>query len=112
MGQLIYDGVEVKFDDRLLTHLHIVITQKLRRGESFALSWRDSESSGGGRSSVWLHPAIPLFFKYSGSKPPALNKEWLDALSLSANSAQGLMVFEETSHPSSGPAKSQVLTHA
>jgi hypothetical protein len=94
MGALIYDGNEVDFDDRLLAHLHVVIMQKLRRGESFSFSWRDRADSGG-RNSVWLHPSIPLYFRFFGSKQPVLNREWVQALVLASNSPQGLVVLPE-----------------
>lgn len=32
MGMLIYDGTSLPFDDRILTHLQIVIVQKFSRG--------------------------------------------------------------------------------
>lgn len=95
MGALIYDGTEVEFEDRLLAHLHVVIVQKLRRGESFCFSWRDQHAVGGGRSSLWLHPSIPLYFKFYGSKQPVLNREWIQALTLSSNSSLGLIVTPE-----------------
>lgn len=42
MGKLVYDSTfTAEFDDRLLTHLQIVIGMKLRRGESFMFSWKD-----------------------------------------------------------------------
>ena len=94
MGALIYDGNEVEFDDRLLAHLHVVIMQKLRRGESFSFSWRDRADSGG-RNSLWLHPSIPLYFRFFGSKQPVLNREWVQALVLASNSPQGLVVLPE-----------------
>lgn len=94
MGSLNYDRLTVRFDDRTLTHLQIVIVQKLRRGESFLFSWRDAVEAGSGRSSVWLHPAIPLYFTFSG-KPPAINPLWLAQLTRSANSAQGLIATGE-----------------
>lgn len=104
MGTLTYDGVVVEFDDRLLAHLQIVIVQKLRCGESFLLSWKDAVSIGNGRSSVWLHPAIPLYFKFWGSRPPTINRQWIAELTASANSAHGLVVFgEDGSHqPTAG----------
>lgn len=94
MGALIYDGNEVEFDDRLLAHLHVAIVQKLRHGESFVLSWRERNDTGG-RSSLWLHPSIPLYFRFSGSKPPTLNREWVHALVMSSNSPHGLVVMPE-----------------
>jgi len=92
---LIYHGTEVDFDDRELVHLQVVIGSKLRRGESFFLSWNDPTPVGGGRSSVWLHPAIPLYFKYYGSRTPSLNRAWIDELTVSANSGHGLLLSAE-----------------
>jgi len=91
---LTYDGIELEFDDRLLAHLHVVIVQKLRRGESFCFTWRDDV--GGGRNSLWLHPSIPLHFKFFGSRSPVLNRAWIAALTLSSNSSQGLLVTPES----------------
>jgi hypothetical protein len=104
MGTLTYDGVVVEFDDRLLAHLQIVVVQKLRCGESFLLSWKDAVGIGNGRSSVWLHPSIPLYFKFWGSRPPTINRQWIAELTASANSAHGLVVFgEDGSHqPTAG----------
>lgn len=96
MGKLTYDSyLTVDFDDRLLAHIQIVIGSKLRRGESFYFSWRDDALTGGGRSTVWLHPGISLAYKYFGSKVPTLNRDWVEALSHSANSATGLQVVAE-----------------
>ncbi|MGN6742708.1 MAG: DUF7882 family protein, partial [Amnibacterium sp.] len=75
-----YDAAIVTFEDRLLTHLQIVVVQQLRRRESFTMSWLDPFSVGDGRSSVWLHPGIDLYFKFSGSRVPAVNEEWLQRL--------------------------------
>ncbi|KFF58848.1 ATP-dependent DNA ligase [Cryobacterium sp. MLB-32] len=96
MGKLTYDSsLTADFDDRVLAHIQLVIGTKLRRGESFYFSWRDDPLAGGGRSTVWLHPGIPLTFKYFGSRVPSLNREWVEALSLSANSSAGLQVIPE-----------------
>nr|WP_233204615.1 ATP-dependent DNA ligase [Cryobacterium sp. Y62] len=95
MGSLTYDRVVVEIDDRTLAHLQLVIIQKLRRGESFLLSWRDSAEVGSGRSSIWLNPAIPLYFKFAGGRAATLNRQWIEDLSRSANSAQGLVIVSE-----------------
>ena len=97
MGSLTYDRVVVEFEDRMLAHLQLVIIQKLRRGESFLLSWRDAAVVGDGRSSAWLHPAIPLYFKFAGGHAPTINPNWVAQLTRSATSAQGLVVTAEES---------------
>ncbi|WP_104083335.1 ATP-dependent DNA ligase [Cryobacterium sp. Y11] len=96
MGKFTYDSsLTADFDDRALAHIQLVIGAKLRRGESFYFSWRDDPLAGGGRSSIWVHPGISITYKYFGSKSPALNREWVNALTLSANSANGLQVVAE-----------------
>ena len=95
MGTLSYDRVVVEFDDRILTHLQVVIVQKLRRGESFLFSWRNAIEVGDGRSSAWMHPAIPLYFKFTGGHAPTLNPDWIAQLTRSANSSQGLIATSE-----------------
>lgn len=98
MGSLTIDGIVVQFEDRVLTHLQIVIVQKLRKGESFLMSWRDSDSVGDGRSSAWIHPSLSLYFKFSGSRVPAINRDWLASLMASANGSQGLIVTSEDTY--------------
>lgn len=96
MGKLTYDSsLTVDFDDRTLAHLQLVIGAKLRRNEAFYFSWRDDDAIGDGRSIIWLHPTIPLAFKFFGSRPPSVNREWIDALMLTANTPAGLQIIEE-----------------
>lgn len=95
MGRLIYDGSVVEFPDRLLSHLQIVIVQQLRRQQSFAMSWLDSLAVGDGRSSIWLHPACHIYFKFDGSRLPRISQPWLELLTASAQSSQGLIVMNE-----------------
>lgn len=105
MGKLLYGDSEIviEFDDRALTHLQIVIGAKLRRKESFFFSWRDDESVGNGRSSIWMDSSIAFYFKFSGGKVPVINREWIQILSNSANSGQGLVYSEEPGMPSTPP---------
>jgi hypothetical protein len=96
VGALLYGDRQRRFeiDDRTLAHLQLVISAKLRRREPFFFSVReDSEASG--RISVWMAPAIPLHFRYTGSRPPMINRRWVEALHSAANSPSGLIVLEE-----------------
>jgi hypothetical protein len=103
VGSLTYDNsLSVEFDDRVLGHLQLVIGAKLRRNESFYFSWRDDQRVGDGRTTIWVHPTIPLIFKYYGSRMPAVNRDWLIALEQSANSNGGLQIIEEPNSPT-GP---------
>jgi hypothetical protein len=97
MGRLIYGSqhTDVEFEDRLLAHLKVVLTTKLRRNESFSLSWVHGQDDGSGRSTIWVHPAIPLHFHFNNPKQPPLNRAWIEELMLSANSTGGLMVVPE-----------------
>lgn len=103
MGRFNYDGVSsVDLDDRVLAHLQVVITQKLRRGESFLFTWRNDASLGDGRIAVWLHPQSTLVYSYSGSRHPTLNRTWLEQLTQAANSNAGLHTIPEPSDASTG----------
>jgi hypothetical protein len=93
------DALVVDFDDRLLAHLQLVIGAKIRRGESFYFSWRDDPGVGDGRTSVWVHPAVPLSFKFYGSRMPGINRAWIDALTATANAPMGLQVVPEPEAP-------------
>ncbi|MDQ1124787.1 DUF7882 family protein [Microbacterium trichothecenolyticum] len=96
MGKFIYESsVRTDFEDRLLAHLQVVVGNKLRRGEPFYFAWKDDISTGGGRTSVWVHPRANIVFKYNGGRPPALNRAWLEALMSTANSPSGLYVVPE-----------------
>jgi hypothetical protein len=97
MGKLLYGTEEnsIGFSDRFLAHLQIVVGAKLRRGESFYFSWRDDRTVGEGRSSVWIAPSIPLCFTYASSSAIEINREWIDVLAVSANSARGLEFLAE-----------------
>ena len=96
MGKFTYDSkVAVDFDDRLLTHLQLVIAAKLRRGESFLFTWVDDDSVGDGRTTIWMHPHALLSFKYFGKRPASINRAWVDELMTTANSVAGLQVLPE-----------------
>ena len=106
MGYLMYGrpAEEIEIDDRTLTHLKIVILAKLRRNETFAFSFEHDVSEGSGRSTIWLHPSIPLQFNFVGSRQPSINKPWLEALVVAANSVDGLRMIPE---PIEAPPGSQ-----
>lgn len=102
MGKLTYEGgPRFEVEDRALLHLQLVITAKLRRGEPFALSWKDDASVGGGRTTVWIHPRSSIVFKYFGSRIPKINQAWVDALAFTANAPSGLYLVPEPSHTTS-----------
>lgn len=103
MGYLVYNGTaRIMFDDRVLAHLEVVIVNKLRRKESFAMSWRESADNGDGRSTIWLDVSLPLRFRYEGSRAPQLSREWIERLAESASSSTGLIVTGEDGEPVAG----------
>lgn len=99
MGKLLYGNLktEIALDDRVLAHLQVIVTTKLRRGEGFFLNWKDDPAVGDGRSSAWIGPGVPLFFKFFGGKHIDLNRAWLEQMTVSANSNGGLQLTDEPS---------------
>ncbi len=98
MGTLFYGAsrTPIRIDDRILAHLKLVVTSKLRRNEPFLVSWRDASDVGGGRSSIWLHPACDLHYKFDGGSPPAIDQDLIEQLSVAANAARGIEIDEAT----------------
>ncbi len=97
MGTLYYgdSGTPIGIEDRALAHLKIAITTKLRRGESFTLSWQHPEDQARGRSTLWLHPSIPLRFVFGEPEAPDLSRNWIEDLMRSANSTGGIQLVPE-----------------
>ena len=96
MSHLTYAGsTQYEIEDRMLAHVKAVVAAKLRRQESFLLSWAVDANAGSGRVSIWMSPSIPLEFRFSGSRVPQLNGVWLEALMEMANSTRGLVLVSE-----------------
>jgi hypothetical protein len=81
----------------------VVIATKLRRSESFTVSWRHPDDQPRGRSTIWLHPSIPLRFVFDTADPPELSRSWIAELANSANSSGGIMLTPEQLDTGSGP---------
>ena len=97
MGTLSYGAgtAPIHIEDRALAHLKIVIATKLRRNESFTVSWTHVDAENPGRSTIWLHPSIPLRFTFDEPDPPQLNMRWIEHLLHSANSTGGIQLIDE-----------------
>ncbi len=97
MGSLYYgDSAEpINIEDRALAHLKIVIATKLRRNESFTLSWRHPDADDNGRSTIWLHPSIPLRFVFDSPEAPEISRQWVEDLANSASSSGGVTPVDE-----------------
>lgn len=104
MGNLYYgDGAEpIQIEDRALAHLKVVISTKLRRNESFTLSWRHPDGEPSGRSTIWLHPSIPLRFVFENGETPDLSRAWIETLAHSASSSGGITLVDEHVAPADG----------
>jgi hypothetical protein len=95
MGVLIYGPRSIQFEDRLLTHLEIVIVNKFRRHEPFLMTWLEESPTGAQRASMWMNPSAPIHFRYVGSRVPSINRDWVGLLETEANGPGGLVVRDE-----------------
>ena len=103
MGRFIYDTIanSVDLEDRTLAHLRIVFMNKLRRAEPFMF---DVElNDGTGRRSFWIHPSIPMQIHFNGTRPPRINRIWIDELMRSASGPNGLSIMPEPPEEESPP---------
>jgi len=97
MGTIYYGGsaTPIHIEDRALAHLKVVIATKLRRNESFTVSWQHPSDQPRGRSTLWLHPSIPLRFVFDDPEPTELSRQWIEELANSANSSGGITLVAD-----------------
>jgi hypothetical protein len=97
MGTMYYGGsaMPIAIEDRALAHLKVVVATKLRRNESFTLSWAHPDDQPQGRSTLWIHPSIPLRFVFDDPRPTELSRTWVEQLAQSANSSGGISLIAE-----------------
>lgn len=98
MGTLRYgtDQHGHEFEDRTLAHLHLLLSAKLRRGESFMLNWTQSPDQGSGRITLWIAPRVPVMIRFDGSRSPAINRGWLEHLMEASYTPAGVELITET----------------
>lgn len=91
MGRLYYGNSNdaIVVEDRELAHLKMVATTKLRRSEGFSMSFSSADQ---GRSTLWVHCAIPLRFDFDSAEPIRLDPAHVNELAQAAASAQGIVV--------------------
>ena len=101
MGTIYYGGgaTPIHIEDRALAHLKVVIATKLRRGESFTVSWQHPDDQARGRSTIWLHPSIPVRFVFDSPEAPPISRQWVEDLANSANSSGGITLVDEHIEP-------------
>lgn len=75
MGKLRYDSAlpSILIEDVELAHLKVVIGTKLRRQESFMMTWHPPGGDPGRVCSAWIHPAIPLQFAFDAEAIPQVS---------------------------------------
>ena len=124
MAKLFYGSqpAPIEIPDLLLAHVKVVIATKLRRSESFMMSW--AHADGSGRSSIWVQPSIPMRFVFESAEAPQLDRVLLASLAVAASSNNGLVLHlddlgrheADASAPAAVPASSEeserVLTAA
>ena len=109
MGQFVYDnGRAIEIDDRALAHLQVVIVDKLRRGEHFAVSMSDGKRL----AMMWVGPSTPLQFIYHGSRLARLNRAWIEELATNAG-VTGVLALspEPPERPEPPPQPAEGVEH-
>jgi hypothetical protein len=94
MGSLFYgnDTHAIAIPDRVLSHLKVIIATKLRRGESFTISWKHQDDVAGGRTTLWMQASIPVRFIFDSAEGDSLDTEVLQRLANEAGRSGGLTV--------------------
>ncbi|RGE23727.1 hypothetical protein [Leucobacter sp. wl10] len=96
MGTLIYGKTRgFEFEDRTLEHVRFVVSAKLRRKESFFLTWAPSGPGATGSVSLWISPDIPISFRLPETGRAPLSKEWIEAMLKMSHTNRGLVVIPE-----------------
>ena len=87
-------------DDRTLAHIELAISSQLRLGGAFAFTLeREHVPAGRGRHVLWLHPAIPMQFRYQGDRRQiSINPKWVAGLAAVAATDHGLRIVPEPAH--------------
>lgn len=95
MGRLKYDHTAeaIGIEDETLAHLKVVVATKLRRQESFMMTWLPVDGSRDGRMSAWIHPAVPLLFIFDSVDLPSIDPRRLEEM-MHATNATGELVLD------------------
>lgn len=95
MGTLEYNSSHppIEVDDELLIHLKVIIGTKLRRQESFMMTWVSPHAANQGRMTAWVHPAIPLVLVFDSPTPPPVDAERITRMMNNLN-ARGELILD------------------
>jgi hypothetical protein len=93
MGTLEYNSSHppIEVDDETLAHLKIVIGTKLRRQESFMMTW-PSNTKRPRRLTVWMHPSVPLVIEFENDPVPAIDPARVERMITRLNSRGELVL--------------------
>ena len=94
MGKLEYNSSHpaIEIDDDTLAHVKILIATKLRRQESFMMTWLPLGDGPDRRASVWIHPAIPLRFGFDTAEHTAIDTHRVAEMMHALNSSGELIL--------------------
>lgn len=97
MGRLRYDSTlePIIVDDVTLAHLKIVVATKLRRHESFMMSWQPVGEFADARLTAWIHPSIPLVMAFDQSESPPIDASRVARMMQSLNAHGELRIEAE-----------------
>lgn len=95
MGKLEYNSSRpsIEVDDEVLAHLKIVIATKLRRHESFMMTWPSGENRPR-RLTAWMHPSIPLVLEFDTEPPPKIQPARVEEMIRQLNQ-RGELILDE-----------------
>ena len=96
MGSLEYNSSRppIQVDDATLAYLKLLIGTKLRRNESFMMTWLPQQEDATGRLTIWMHPSIPLIFSFDHAAMPPIDSKRLEHLMEHLN-ARGELVLDQ-----------------
>lgn len=109
MGRFMYGDMpsdSYRMDDRTLAHVELAISAQLRLGNAFPFTL-DGEHvpAGRGRHVLWLHPSIPIQFRYQADRRAIrINPRWVSSMSMSAGGDYGLRITAEPPPTETTPA--------
>ena len=94
MGRLEYNSSRppIVIEDETLAHLKIIIGTKLRRQESFMMTWQPVNGSPDARLTAWISPSIPLVFAFDDPKTAAVDPARITRMMESLNAHGELLV--------------------
>jgi hypothetical protein len=95
VGVFVYGSVPqgIEIDDRTLAHVRVVVMSKLRRAEPFMFDV--TMNDGTGRRTFWVHPSVPVQFRFFGRAAQRINRRWVEELMSAASGPNGLAIVPE-----------------